>query len=99
MVNLEIKKTDDTVSLNGEIDLGNCNVFKKKVNEIIDETDGTLVLDFSGLSYIDSAGLGILVGIYKRLSEKGRKLRIIQANNYIKKLFHITKLDTLLDIV
>jgi anti-sigma B factor antagonist len=99
MLNLEIKKTDDTVSLNGEIDLGNCNVFKERINEIIDETDGMLVLDFEGLSYIDSAGLGILVGIYKRLNEKGRKLRIRQANDYIKKLFHITKLDTLLDIV
>ena len=98
MVNLEISRKGDTVRLNGEIDLGNCNVFKEEINEIIDETTGMLVLDFTGLSYIDSAGLGILVGIFKRLNEKNRKLRIIEANDYIKKLFRITKLDTLFDI-
>jgi len=99
MKNLEIRKKEEAVLLVGEIDVGNCSLFKEQLNEIIDSTEGEFVLDFSSLNYIDSAGLGILVGIFKRLNENNRKLTITEANDYIKKLFRITKLDTLFDVL
>lgn len=99
MKNLQIEKKEEATFLTGEIDVGNCSMFKEELNEIIKQTEGELVLDFTNLSYIDSAGLGILVGIYKRLAEKSRKLCVVNANDYIKKLFRITKIETLFKVI
>ena len=99
MKNLQIEKKEKAVFLTGEVDVGNCSVFKEQLNEIIEGSEGDFILDVSNLSYIDSAGLGILVGIYKRLAEKKRELTVMNANDYIKKLFRITKLDTLFKVI
>ena len=99
MKNLQIEKKEEAVFLTGEVDVGNCTVFKEQLNEIIEGTEGNFILDVSNLSYIDSAGLGILVGIYKRLSENKREMTVANANDYIKKLFRITKLDTLFKVI
>lgn len=99
MKNLNIELKEGVILLTGEVDIGNCGVFKDELNGLIDESEGDIELDFTNLSYIDSAGLGILVGIYKRLTEKGRTLRVMNANDYIRKLFRITKLDTLFKVV
>lgn len=99
MKNLQIDRKAEAVFLTGEVDVGNCSLFKEQLNEIIEDSKGVFVLDFSNLSYIDSAGLGILVGIYKRLAEKKRELTVTNANDYIKKLFRITKLDTLFKVI
>jgi anti-sigma B factor antagonist len=99
MKNLQIEKKEEAVYLTGEVDVGNCSMFKEELNKVIEESEGVFMLDFSNLSYIDSAGLGILVGIYKRLAENHRELTVINANDYIKKLFRITKLDTLFKVV
>ncbi|MBN1623354.1 MAG: STAS domain-containing protein [Clostridia bacterium] len=99
MKNLQIEKKGEAVYLTGEVDVGNCSMFKEELNKLIEESEGMFVLDFLNLSYIDSAGLGILVGMFKRLAEKSRELTVINANDYIKKLFRITKLDTLFKVI
>jgi len=98
MTQYEIIKKDKGYNIVGEIDISNCSDFKTRLYKIVEETKENLVLDFKGLDYIDSAGLGILVGTYKRLKETDRKLEIVQSSENIKKLFYITKLDTLIDI-
>jgi len=98
MTQYEIIKNDESYNIVGEIDISNCNDFKTRLYKIVEETKEKLVLDFNGLNYIDSAGLGILVGTYKRLKEIDRKLTIVNSSENIKKLFYITKLDTLIEI-
>jgi len=98
MTQYEIIKNDESYNIIGEIDISNCSDFKTRLYKIVEETKEKLVLDFNGLNYIDSAGLGILVGTYKRLKEMDRKLTIVKSSENIKKLFYITKLDTLIEI-
>lgn len=99
MVDLKITRENDVIYLSGEVDVGNCKNFKEKLGAAIGEAENDVTLDFTALRYIDSAGLGILVGIYKQLSEKGKSLTVVNANDYIKKLFRITKLETLFTVV
>ncbi|MCD6322574.1 MAG: STAS domain-containing protein [Clostridiales bacterium] len=99
MVKLKVIGQGDTVFLSGEVDVGNCAIFKEELGKIIEKTTGNVTLDLTSLDYIDSAGLGILVGVYKRLQEKNFSIKVVNANEYIKKLFRITKLETLFTIV
>ncbi|MBN2558414.1 MAG: STAS domain-containing protein [Clostridia bacterium] len=95
MVDLKVTKIGGTVFLSGEVDVGNCGIFREELGRITEGDEKDLVLDFGSLGYIDSAGLGILVGVYKRLAERGGSMTVVNANDYIKKLFRITKLETL----
>ena len=95
MVELKVIKEGDTIFLSGEVDVGNCGIFKEELGKAVENTERDITLDLSDLDYIDSAGLGILVGVFKRLDEKGLSLRVVNSNDYIKKLFRITKLETL----
>lgn len=99
MQRLKIAGSGNTVFLSGEVDVGNCGVFKEELGKAIEKVTGDVILDFTALDYIDSAGLGILVGVFKRLQEKEFTMTVVNANDYIKKLFRITKLDTLFSVV
>ena len=53
-----------------------------------------IVLDFEGVSFVDSSGLGVLVGTYKRLRDEfGGSVRIVGAQPSVRKVFEITGLE------
>ena len=49
-----------------------------------------LVLDFTGLSFMDSSGLGVLLGRYKKLKAGGNSMYIKNANRQIEKVFDVS---------
>ena len=87
------------VTLAGNVDLHTGNTFKKSVREGIDNNYKQVVVDFSQATYIDSTALGILVGISKRLKPYGGSLYVIVNTPNIRKMFEITALDLIFDVV
>jgi anti-sigma B factor antagonist len=55
-------------------------------------------VDFAGLDYISSAGLGVLLAAQKRLSERGQSLRLINVNSHIRDVFHYSGFDQIFEI-
>jgi len=98
MTEYSIEKRENEYFIIGEIDVSNCSKFKENLYTLVDTTQGDLLLNFKQLLYIDSAGLGILVGTYKRLKEAERKLTVHEVSENIKRLFSITKLNTLIEV-
>ncbi len=58
-----------------------------------------VVLDFSALDYISSAGLRILLGAAKRLSGPGGGLRLFGLNESVREVFQISGFSTILPVV
>ncbi len=56
------------------------------------------LVDLSGVRYIDSSGLGVLITMLHRVEEKGGKLIVFSAGDQVRKLLKITKLDTVLQV-
>lgn len=81
------------IAIKGEIDIYSAPGFKQSLTESIKDVDGDIILDCTDLSYIDSMGLGILVGALKRVREKGHNIIIRHPKNTVRKLFKITGLD------
>ena len=65
------------------------------LNKITD----TIIVDMSGLKYICSTGIGILVKNLTRLKSEGHNLYLSNLNNHIDKLFRLSKLDTVFKIL
>ncbi|HOC09526.1 MAG: STAS domain-containing protein [Clostridiales bacterium] len=81
------------VKVKGEIDIYTAAEFKKQINAAIEEVTGDLHIDCSELQYMDSTGLGVLIGALKRMKEQGRNIYLENLRPNVRKLFAITGLD------
>lgn len=95
----ELKITEEvlpeyvSVVLCGEVDISSSQKFKDKLYRLIEDHEKNIVLDCKSLTYIDSTGLGILVGALKKIKQLDRTIIIKGLKDNIKKLFYITGLD------
>ena len=72
--------------------------FREDVNKMIGKGEKHFVLNFNNCSFIDSTGLGVLVGIYKKCKELNGSLKLNSINPKVMKLFKLTRLDKVFDI-
>lgn len=86
------------VVLSGEIDIYTSQSFKNEMNEVVNSCTGDVYMDCKELSYIDSTGLGILVGALKQIQKENNNIYLCNLKENIKKLFTITGLDKLFKI-
>ncbi|HOO32702.1 MAG TPA: STAS domain-containing protein [Thermotogota bacterium] len=82
------------------IDLKNGIEVKDSINRELDKNDcESYVLDLSDLEFIDSLGLGILVGIQRRTYGYSKKLFFLNPRPSIKKVFEVTQLQRVFNII
>lgn len=86
------------VEVQGEIDVYTSPRVKETINELIDSGHFNMVINLEGVRYIDSTGLGVLIGALKKVREKNGKIVLICTNPQIKKIFNITGLIKIFDI-
>jgi anti-sigma B factor antagonist len=91
---IDTRTVDGTpvLDLSGEVDSYNSPKLRERMVALIDEGKANLVINMAAVDYIDSTGLGTLVGGLKRASEKGGTIRIVCPNEQIYKVFNITGL-------
>jgi anti-sigma B factor antagonist len=80
-----------TVRCSGRLTAEVAASFKNEVKKLIPETKH-IVLDLTDLSYMDSAGLGTLVGIYVSAKRAGCELQLINFNKRVRELLGLTHL-------
>ncbi len=91
----EIRRDDDgNIMLTGKLDASQAD----KARVFFDTITESCTLDFQDLVYISSAGLGILIGAQRRLSESDHKLKVKNLNNHISELFKVAGFDKIFDI-
>ena len=91
----EITRDDDgVVHLQGRLDAAQIG----KAKEVLCLVDDSYVVDFAELSYISSAGLGLLFATQKRLVDQGRALTLANLNPHIREVFRIAGFDNIFAI-
>ena len=101
MNEVQIKGVADgylTVALSGDIDSGNAEEFYLAVMDGYKTTPANLLFDCDGLDFIDSTTLGTFVKILKAIKTDGYKMKLVNMQAKIKKLFVICSLDTIMEI-
>jgi anti-sigma B factor antagonist len=90
---LQVERLDDGVlSFRGPLTMENVPPF---MNAVRREGAPTIILDFSGVPYLDSSGLGCLVSAYTSCSKAGRRVALTGVNQRVRKVFEITKVEQL----
>ncbi len=101
-MNLDISSHQEgdflVIDVRGEVDLYSAASLKEALYKAIDGGIRRLVVNMDGLEFMDSSGLGILVGALKRLSGEEGELRLVCNRDNILKIFRITGLDKVFPI-
>lgn len=81
------------LAVSGEVDVYSAPALKDKIGELIQSGHTTLIVDLSGVAFLDSTGLGALVEARASTTEAGGSLPIVCSQERILKLFTITGLN------
>jgi anti-sigma B factor antagonist len=94
-VNLEVR--DDPygkiISITGMVTVDNCHLLVAMGNKLASEGQVNLVFDFSGVNFIDSAGIGTLVSISKSVKQGGGNLKLTRINENLRRVLTLSRLD------
>lgn len=86
------------VSLDGELDHHSCEYVKRKLDcEIVKVSTKNLIFDMTNLSFMDSSGIGVLVGRLKQVQKLNGKTALVSLNKSVKKLLHLSGILGLVD--
>jgi anti-sigma B factor antagonist len=84
------------VDLNGKVTLGeNTGILRDELRSLLAQGNKHIVLNMADVSYVDSAGLGELVGAYTTATNQGGSVKLLHLQGKMRDLMQITKLFTI----
>jgi stage II sporulation protein AA (anti-sigma F factor antagonist) len=92
---LEFTKHENILiaNLSGELDHNSSEEVRVRIDDRIDRDNITkVILNFSGVNFMDSSGIGAVLGRYKKLSNKGGKLCIAEPSKNVNRIFELAGL-------
>lgn len=91
----EIEKREESlIAMSGRLDASQV----PKAEELLATVTGSTRIDLSGLDYISSVGLSVILRTYKRLEEGGYTLTLRNPSPHVRNIFHYAGLDQVLEI-
>ena len=87
-----------TVAVTGEIDISNADKLRDAINLALEQPTDKVLLDFAEVSYIDSTGIGVLVGAAHRAEERKRGFAVVNAQSNVMRVAQLLGVDQEIDI-
>ncbi len=98
---LKFDKRDDKllISLMGELDHHSAEEVRVKIDDRIDRDNiRKVILNFSGVTFMDSSGIGVVIGRYKKMKNRNGKLCVAEINKTVNKVFEISGMYKIIDV-
>ena len=86
------------VAVDGEIHVSTAPEFSGVLATTIESGRVQLVLDLTGVTFIDSTGLSVLLNALRQVTHAGGRMAVVCSNPTVLRLFEITHLDTTFDL-
>lgn len=86
------------VAVGGEVDVYTAPKLREKISELVGNGTFELVIDLEGVEFLDSTGLGVLVGGLKKVRAHDGSMRLVCSQDRLLKIFRITGLAKVFDI-
>lgn len=80
----------------GEVDISTAPQLREFLDGAYQEIKADIVLLLEDLNYMDSTGLGVIIGAFGRMQETENRITLVNPRGNIKKLLNITSLDRIL---
>jgi anti-sigma B factor antagonist len=86
------------VSVVGDVDLASTPRLRSTIAAVVRSRSPRVVLDFGGVDFLDSSGLGVLLGALRRVRAADGVLRVVVAAPHVRRVFELTGLDTIFEL-
>lgn len=86
------------LSIDGELDMQNVPLVREQLAAVVDQKIPHVLLDLTGLSYVDSSGLALFIENLQRIQAYGGKLRLFGLRDAVRQIFEISRLDQVFQI-
>ena len=98
-IQMSIRKNKLFVRLEGELDQAVTEKLKIRISEIIDKYDiKFLIFNFERLNFMDSSGIGFIIGRYSQIKKRNGKIVVCSMNNLIERIFIISGLKKICSV-
>jgi anti-sigma B factor antagonist len=89
----------EVISLQGKITIGSGDTqLREVISNALSAGKNKILLDMSGVTTIDSSGIGELVGSYTTVTNRGGKLKLLHLPAKLNELLHVTQLITVFEV-
>jgi anti-sigma B factor antagonist len=89
----------EIISLQGKITIGSGDTqLREVITNAVNAGKTKILLDLSGVTTIDSSGIGELVGSYTTATNRGGKLKLLHLPAKLNELLHVTQLITVFEV-
>lgn len=97
-IDVQEQAQQTTINLTGEIDAYTAPKLRETAFPYTEKQGADIVIDLSGVTYMDSTGLGVFVGLFKSLNANNGTLKLTGLSDRLKRLFDITGLADIMNI-
>jgi anti-sigma B factor antagonist len=100
-VAMDVRKISDgasVIDIQGDVTASSEDVLMEAYNQASDERTRAIVLNFSGLEYMNSGGIGLLVTLLVRANRQRQRLFAFGLNEHYRQIFELTRLDEAIEI-
>lgn len=99
-VNITSENGTAVAVLNGEIDHHTARSLRSEIDRfVITMQPERLAMDFTGITFMDSSGIGLIIGRYKLMKEWGGQLEIRGTHPYIRRVLKLSGIERIVKIV
>ena len=87
------------IVLTGELDVSTVPAFNKRVSELRHQGFHSIVLDLSGITFLDSTGLSAILVTEMHARMRGQRFSVVEGPPHVNELFRLTGVDNFLEII
>ncbi len=100
MINYSLENKNLKIELlTRELDHHIPNEVREEIDYVIQEKQvKNIVFDFKNMNFMDSSGIGVVIGRYKKISSEGGKVAVININPRVKKIFELSGMNKIIGI-
>jgi anti-sigma B factor antagonist len=99
-LSLETRQENEhtVLEVGGEIDVYTAPKLRERITELVDQGNLEIIIDLEQVEFMDSTGLGVLVGALKKVRTLGGDLQLVISSEKVLKVFRITALTQVFTI-
>lgn len=99
LIKLSNKGTTLIVSVVGELDHHSAEHVRQKIDgELIKASTRNVIFDLSRLSFMDSSGIGVIIGRYKNVKKLDGKMAIVSSNKQVNRIIEMSGISKMIPV-
>lgn len=99
-MHIDFQMTDEILiaTLTGELDHHSATVIREEIDKTIEAfLSKHLIFDFGKVGFMDSSGIGVIMGRYKKISQLGGQVIIVGCSDYVHRILEMAGIFTIAD--